>query len=82
MILKMHLVDPIAHPLDLSVQAPLPQGRSLKRVVSEDQSVQGFPFLRVTVGFFLELGTRGVKTEPRGRLVGRALVLTSYVLLL
>ena len=82
MIFLMHLVDSIAHPLNLSVQSLLPQGRRLECVVAEDQPVQGLSFLRVAVGFFLELGTRGVATEPRGRLVGGALVVTSYVLLL
>jgi hypothetical protein len=39
MIFLMHLVNPIAHPLDLSVQSLLPQGRRLECVVTEDQSV-------------------------------------------
>ena len=82
MIFLMHLVDPITHPLNLSVQTLLPQGRCLECVVAEDQLVQGLSILLVTVGWLLELRARGIATEPRGRLVGGALVVTSYVLLL
>ena len=81
MILLVHLVDPVAHPLDLPVQSLLPQGCRLERVVTEDQPVHGVPVLRVTVGCLLELGTRWVTTDPRGGLVGAALVVTRYVLL-
>ena len=49
-ILLMHLVDAVAHPLYLPVQALPPQGRRLERVVPEDQAVEGLPLLGVTVG--------------------------------
>ena len=39
MIFLMHLVNPIAHTLNLSVQTLLPQSRRLECVVAEDQSV-------------------------------------------
>jgi hypothetical protein len=45
MIILMHQVNPIAHPLDLSVQTLLPQGRRLECVVPKDQPVQGLSIL-------------------------------------
>ena len=82
MILLMHLVDPVAHPLDLSVQSLLPLDRRLERVVAEDQPVQGLSILLVTSGCLQELGTCGVATQPRGRLICDTLVVARYVLLL
>ena len=77
MILLVHLVDAVAHPLYLPVQALPPQGRRLEGVVAEDEPVEGLPLLGVTVGGVQSLGTRGVATEAGGRLVGRGALVVS-----